>query len=80
MKLDNKGFTTVELVTVLVGLGIVLAVILLPTVYGLYLAFKASIILGVLALIIEPSPAILGWLAIFGHADVAARIAHWLGL
>jgi len=51
-----------------------------PTVYGLFLAFKASIILGILALIVEPSPAIFGWLAIFGHAEVCKAIGAWLHL
>ena len=50
------------------------------SVYGLYLAFSASIILGVLAMLIEPSPFIFGVLALFGHPEVAQKIATWLGL
>lgn len=67
------------------GMGIVgiLMLVFAPlalTIYGLYLAFSASIVLGVLALLIEPSPFILGVLALFGHPDVATKIATWLGL
>ena len=50
------------------------------TIYGLYLAFSASIVLGVLVLLVEPSPLILGVLAFFGHPEVAHKIATWLGL
>lgn len=50
------------------------------SIYGLVLAFKASIILGLIALIVEPSPLALGLVALFGHPDIAHRIAAWLGL
>lgn len=74
-----------NLITFAASLGIfgVLALIFLPlalTIYGVVLAFKASIVLGVLALLIEPSPFILGVLALFGHPDTAQKIANWLGL
>lgn len=51
-----------------------------PAVYGLILAFKASIILGLLALIIEPSPTVIGWIAIIGHPELCQKIATLLGL
>lgn len=50
------------------------------TIYGLYLAFSASIVLGVIVLVVEPTPFILGVLALFGHPEVAHKIAAWLGL
>lgn len=50
------------------------------TFYGLYLAFSASIILGVIVLLIEPLPLILGVLGFLGHPEVAQRIATWLGM
>lgn len=53
---------------------------LVLTVYGLYLAFSASIVLGVLALLIEPSSLVFGVLALLGHPEVAHKIAAWLGL
>lgn len=50
------------------------------SIYGLYLAFSASIVLGVVVLLLEPSPLILGLVALCGNPDVAQRIATWLGL
>lgn len=50
------------------------------TLWGAVLAFKASLILGFIALLIEPSPFILGLCALLGHPDVAQRLAHFLGL
>jgi hypothetical protein len=49
-------------------------------VYGAYLAFKASVLLGFLALLLEPSPTILGLMGVFHHPEVAQKIAAWLGL
>lgn len=69
----------------LAGFGIlgILVLVFMPlalSIYGLYLAFSASIVLGFLALIIEPSPFILGVLALFGHPEVAQKIVTWIGL
>lgn len=50
------------------------------SIYGLILAFQAGIVLGVLVFIVEPAPFILGLIALFGHADVAQKIADWVGL
>ena len=49
------------------------------SIYGLILAFKASIILGIIALIVEPSPFIFGLVALFG-TNVPEKIQAWLGL
>lgn len=46
--------------------------------WGIYLAFKASVLLGIIVLIMEPSPFILGVCALFGHADLAHRLASFL--
>lgn len=56
------------------------AALFIPGIYGAYLAFKASIILGVIVLIVEPSPTILGWLALFGITDLCSRLAAWMHL
>lgn len=69
----------------LAGFGIlgILVLVFMPlalSIYGLYLAFSASIVLGFLALIIEPSPFILGVLALFGHPEVAQKIVTWISL
>jgi len=46
------------------------------SIYGLILAFKASVILGVIALIVEPSPFVIGVIALFGP-DVCPAIQAW---
>lgn len=62
------------------GLILLVAALLLPGVYGIFLAFKASIILGIIVLIVQPSPTVLGWVALFGRSDVCERLAAWLHL
>lgn len=54
--------------------------VIAPGIVGLYFAFKASIILGIVAIILEPSPSILGWIAFVGHSEVSAQLANWLHL
>lgn len=49
------------------------------TIYGLYVAFSASVILGIIVLIIEPSPLVIGIVAMF-RPDVCEQLAKWLGL
>mgnify|MGYP007100135501 CR=1 FL=1 len=66
--------------TILGGLGL-LALFALPvaaTVYGLYLAFSASIILGVVVLLVEPAPLILGVLGFLGHPEVSEKIVQFI--
>lgn len=66
------------------AIGVILGIFLLwflpivATFYGLYLAFSASLVLGLLVLFIQPTPLILGFLGIIGHPEVAAKIAAWL--
>lgn len=48
------------------------------TLYGLYLAFSASIILGIIAFIVEPSPFIIGAVMLFFHKDLAQIIVDFL--
>ena len=48
--------------------------------YGLSLAFSASIVLGVIVLLLPPAPAILGLIGCFGNPDICEVIAKWLGL
>jgi len=54
--------------------------IIATTGYGLILAFKASLILGVIVLFVEPAPLILGLIGLFGHPEVAQKIVQWLGM
>jgi hypothetical protein len=48
--------------------------------YGLYLAFSASVLLGVLVLVLEPAPFVLGVVGVLGHPEIARQIATWLGV
>lgn len=57
-----------------------LIVYLCLTILGISLAFKASIILGVIVLLAVPSGFILGLFIIFGRHDVCSQIASWLHL
>jgi hypothetical protein len=57
-----------------------LILVLAPSVYGLYLTFKASIILGFILAVVEPGPAIIGWIGIFGHPEASKKIAEFLHL
>lgn len=70
------------LMTALAGMGVIgifLMVgiwggLLALTIYGLYLAFSASIILGVLALIVEPSPLVIGLVMFFFNKNLAQML------
>lgn len=48
------------------------------TIYGLYLAFSASIILGFVVLLIEPSPLIIGLVMFVWHKNLAQMIIDYL--
>ena len=46
--------------------------------YGLYLAFSASVVLGLLALFIEPSPFIFGAVMFFMDKNIPEMLMEWL--
>lgn len=46
--------------------------------YGLVLAFKASLLIGVLALIIEPAPFIIGLVYLVSDVNIAQKAAELL--
>jgi cytochrome c oxidase subunit IV len=50
------------------------------SIYGLVLAFQASILVGVIALVAEPLPLIIGLVQFFGHTNLAQKLAHLLGV
>lgn len=52
--------------------------IIFCTVYGLYLAFSASILLGVVVLIVEPSPLVIGTVMLLFHKNLAQLIIDYL--
>ncbi len=47
---------------------------LAPAVYGIYLAFKASILLGIVAIVLEPLALIIGLAGMFGHPHLAEQL------
>ena len=47
------------------------------SIYGLYLAFSASILLGLLALLVEPSPLIFGLIMLFTGTNLPEKIVQW---
>lgn len=47
-------------------------------IYGLVLAFSASVVLGVLALFIQPSPLIFGICMFFFQKNLPEMIIQWL--
>jgi hypothetical protein len=50
------------------------------TIHGLILAFSASVLLGIAALILEPSPAVISLVYIFTGTNVPAKLMAWLNL
>ena len=70
----------------LAGMGVLGALIMIviivgaivASIYGLYLAFSASILLGILALFVEPSPLIIGLVMMFFHKNLAQMLLDLL--
>jgi len=57
-----------------VAMGVFMCV---ASIYGLILAFKASVVLGILALFVEPSPAVFGLAMIFAKTNLPQLIVAW---
>lgn len=70
----------------LAGLGVIgivlfVAICMIPiiaSIYGIILAFKASILLGVVALFVEPAPFVFGIVMMFGGINLPERIVAWV--
>lgn len=48
------------------------------TLVGLYLAFSASILLGIIVLFVEPMPLVIGLVYLFMNVDLAQKIMDFL--
>lgn len=48
------------------------------SIYGLYLAFSVSILLGLVCIIIEPSPLVFGVVMFFWDKNIPELIMGWL--
>ena len=77
----RKASIQLDLVTPLVALVLLIPIlsILSLTFYGLYLAFSASIVLGIIALIVETSPLVFGIVMFFFDKNLPELIVNWLG-
>lgn len=76
-----KALTALIMSIPIVGVLLLIAfwvLLLVSTVYGLYLAFSASIILGIIVFIVEPSPLIIGLVMIFFDKNLAQMIVEFL--
>jgi hypothetical protein len=65
------------------AIGIVLAVMLAlglvaSAIVGIYLAFSASIILGIIVLLVEPLPLLIGLVYLLAHVDLAQKIVEFI--
>lgn len=67
-------------IALLIGLFIILFYFWLIGValYGLYLSFSASIILGIVVLFVEPVPLIIGLFMVFLHKNLAQEFMYFL--
>ena len=79
-KLNNKGYTLSELLAIpLMVLIVGLVVFSLVSIgCGLILAFKASIVLGIIVLLVEPLPGIIGLVYLLTGNNLAQRFIEWL--
>lgn len=77
MKSINALLVSMGLVGVVIWIGIALG-LLAATFYGLYLAFSASILLGVIVFLVEPSPLIIGLVMLFFHKNLAQMLMDFL--
>ena len=74
------------LIALLASLGIIGYLLILAwvvfaivaAVYGLYLAFSASILLGIVVFIVEPSPLVIGLVMMFFHKNLAQMLIDFL--
>lgn len=72
-----KALLAIPVIGVFLVLGL-WALGIICTLYGLYLAFSASIILGIIVLIVEPSPFIIGAVMLFFDKNLAQMIVDFL--
>ncbi len=61
---------------VLIYLGLI-GTVLVSSIVGLYLAFSASILLGIIVLLVEPSPLVIGLVYLFTGTDLAEKLVNW---
>lgn len=55
-----------------------MGLILYATIYGVYMAFSASVLLGIVVLLVEPSSAVIGLVMLFFHKNLAQALIEFL--
>ncbi len=80
MNTKRKDPDVAAAVVLLAIIGVVAAVPFALSIYGIILAFRASLVIGFLALLLEPSPLIFGAAKFFFDTDLAQALATSLGL
>lgn len=84
--MKRRGSLVGGLIAMLAGMGIIgvlliIAIVIFAismTLYGLWLAFSASILLGIVVLFVEPSPFIIGVVMFFWDKDLAQMLIEFL--
>lgn len=64
------GSILTYVILLVIGLGL--------TIHGLYLAFSASIVIGIIAIVVEPSPLIISLVYIAFGKNIPQMILQWL--
>lgn len=77
MKAFTGLFVGMGLIGIVLYVGIILG-LLATTIYGLYLAFSASILLGVIVFFVEPSPFLIGIVMLCFHKNLAQMLIEFL--
>lgn len=77
MKALKGLILSIPVLGVLLWLGLV-ATMIVGWFYGIYLAFSASILLGIIVFLVEPSPLVIGLVMLFFHKNLAQMIIDFL--
>ena len=76
VKIPVKGLASLGAFGVVLILALSFGLIGL-SLYGIVLAFSASVLLGIAVLFIEPLPLVIGLVKVFAHIDLAHRIVEF---
>ena len=77
MKAVTGLFVSMGLLGIVLYVGVILG-LLATTVYGLYLAFSASILLGVIVMFVQPTPFLIGIVMLCFHKNLAQMAIDFL--
>lgn len=72
----GKLLVSFGLIGIILYVSIVLGLVGL-SLYGLVVAFHASILLGFIALVVEPLPLVIGLCKVFAGLDIAVKIVEY---